>query len=78
MRNQIATRGLPALLVLMGVAVILILAGAGGVGFMFGLVVALTAGAFLVASLLYEVANSSNRDRRREERLYRRPHVRGF
>lgn len=77
MRNQIATRGLPALLVLMGVAVILIIAGAGSVGFTFGLVVALTAGAFLVASMLYEVANS-NRDRRREDRVYRRPHVRGF
>lgn len=72
MRNQIATRGLPALLVLMGVAVILIITGAGSVGFTFGLVVALTAGAFLVASVLYEVANSGNRDRRRG------PHARGF
>ena len=74
MRQQIATRGLPTLLVLMGVAVILIIAGAGSVGFTFGLVVALTAGAVLVLSVLYEVASGNGRERTRHERVYRRPH----
>lgn len=78
MRHQVATRGLPTLLTLMGVAVILILAGASNVGLTFGLVVAGTAGVLLVSMLLYEVAHSKDRDRRREDRSYRRPHARGF
>ena len=78
MRHQIVTRGLPTLLVLMGVAVILILGGAGNVGLTFGLVVAGTAGVLLVLMLLYEVANSNDRGRSREDHVYRRPHAKGF
>jgi hypothetical protein len=78
MRHQIVTRGLPTLLVLMGVAVILILGGAGNVGLTFGLVVAGTAGILLVSMLLYEVANSNDRDRPSKDRDYRRPHAKGF
>lgn len=78
MRHQIVMRGLPTLLLLMGVAVILILAGAGSVGLTFGLVVAGMAGLLLVSMVLHEVANGADRNRRREERIYRRPHARGF
>jgi multisubunit Na+/H+ antiporter MnhB subunit len=78
MRYQIVTRGLPTVLVLMGVAVILILGGAGDAGLTFGLVVAGTAGILLVAMLLYEVANSNDRDRPSKDRVYRRPQAKGF
>ena len=78
MRHQIAKLGLPTLLVLMGVAVILILAGAGDAGLTFGLVVAGTAGVLLVSMLLYEAANSEARERPRENRFYRRPYAGGF
>lgn len=66
------------MLVLMGVAVILILAGAGSVGLAFGLVVAGAAGIMLVSMMFYDVANSNGRDWSREDRLYRRSHARGF
>lgn len=78
MRNQIVTRGLPTLLVLMGLAVILILAGAGSAGLIFGLVVAGTAGILLMSMMLYELANTSGRERRRNERVYRGPQVRAY
>lgn len=78
MRNQIVTRGLPMLLVLMGVAVILILAGAGSVGLIFGLVVAGTAGVLLMSMMFYEMANLSDRDRPRNDRVYRRSQARAF
>lgn len=78
MRNQVVTRGLPTLLVLMGLAVILILAGAGTAGLVFGLVVAGTAGILLVSAMLYELANASGGERRRNDRLYRRPQARTF
>jgi multisubunit Na+/H+ antiporter MnhB subunit len=78
MRHQIAKLGLPTLLVLMGVAVILILTGAGDAGLTFGLVVAGTAGALLVLMLLYEAANTEARERSRENRIYRRPYAGGL
>lgn len=78
MRNQIASRGLPVLLLLMGVAVILILAGAGSVGLSFGLVVAGTAGVLGVSMMLFEVANGQDRDHTREVRGYQRPYVKRF
>ena len=75
MPNLIIKRGLPMLLLLMAVAVILILTGASSVGFAFGLVVAGTAGVLLVSTLVYDVAHI---DRRRDARLYRGPHARGY
>lgn len=78
MRRLLVTYGLPTLLLLMAVAVILILTGATSVGFAFGLVVAGVAGVLLVSTLVYEVANSVNRHRRRDARVYRRPYARQF
>jgi hypothetical protein len=77
MRPLIVTRGLPMLLVLMGVAVILIIGGSGNLGLTFGLVVAGTAGVLLVSMVLYEVTNGNGRDRPRQDRVYR-PQARGF
>jgi hypothetical protein len=71
MRNQIATRSLPALLALFGIAVILILSRAGKVRLPFGLVVAGTAGILLVSMMRYEVANSNEHDPPCEHRSYR-------
>jgi sterol desaturase/sphingolipid hydroxylase (fatty acid hydroxylase superfamily) len=72
MRNQIATRGLPVLLVMMGIAVILILAGAGSAGLIFGLVVAGTAGVLIMAMVLHDVASTEAHRFSHEDRVYRR------
>lgn len=78
MRHPIATRCLPALLLLMAIAVILILSGSTGVGFAFGLVVAGLAGVGLVATLVTDLAQGEPRHRPRQSGVYRRPHARGY
>jgi hypothetical protein len=66
------------LLMLMAVAVLLILSGAGSVGFIFGLVVAGLAGVLLLSAMLHEAIHSENRARPRARRAYRAPHARGY
>lgn len=78
MPNSIATRGLPTLLLLMAIAVLLILSGATGVGFAFGLVVVGMAGVVLVATLLYDLTQGEHRRSRRRAGVYRRTHARGY
>ena len=78
MRRLIVTRGLPTLLLLMAVAVILMLSGADGFGFAFGLIVVGLAGVTLVATVLYEIAHSEERYGSRMSRVYRGPHASSY
>ncbi len=73
MRHLIVTRGLPALLLLMAIAVILILSGATSVGFTFGLVVAGMAGVVLLSTALHDVARGDYRERPRRSYVSRGP-----
>jgi hypothetical protein len=78
MRRLIVTGGLPTLLLLMAIAVILILSGAGSVGFVFGLVVAGLTGVILVSSVFYEVAHFEDRYWLGSSRVRRGPHARSY
>ena len=78
MRHHILTSGLAILLLMMGLSVILILSGSGTVGLILGLVVAGTASLLLMSMLLYELVNSRDRYRSREDRGYQRPYATGF
>jgi hypothetical protein len=70
------SRSLPAILLLMAIAVILILSGSAGTGFVVGLIAA-GIGALLLASMFAgEVGHDERRYTERES--YRRPHTSGF
>jgi hypothetical protein len=78
MRHLIVERCLPAVLLLMGLAVILILTGAGSAGLALGLVVAGAAGVLLLSTVLYDVTHSAPRYSRHHNGMYRGTRARGF
>ena len=78
MRRVVIDRGLPASLLLMAIAVILILSGSGAAGLTFGLVVAGLGAVLLFSALVYDAAHGERRPRSRRNRVYRGPHVRGY
>jgi hypothetical protein len=69
--RQMVSRSLPVILVLMGISVILMLAGSSGTGFVLGLIVVGIAALLLGSMFVDEVGHSQDR-RRRTARPYRR------
>lgn len=78
MQHSIATRGLPTLLILLAIAVLLILSGATGVGFAFGLVVVGMAGVGLMAAVAHDLTQGERRESPQRTGVYRRTQARGY
>lgn len=75
--RQMVSRSLPVILVLMGISVILMLAGSSGTGFVLGLVVVGIA-ALLLGSMFVDEVGHSQDHRRRTRRPYRRTPARRY
>ena len=73
--RQMVSRSLPVILVLLGISVILMLAGSSGAGFVLGLIVVGIAAVLLGSMFVDEVGHSTDRRRQREPRSRRRTPV---
>lgn len=70
--RQMVSRSLPVILVLMGIAVILMIAGSSGTGFVLGLIVVGIAALLLGSMFVDEVGHSQAHRRRRARHPYHR------